>query len=444
VIAAEQLEWREPIALARAWAEEPYAGLLLSDGVRGRWSYFVRAPDRVRIIEAGEACDLGGVLGELLGETETIEPDMPPFQGGVVGLAAYELGARLEPSAAASPAGEGTPAWPELVLARYRALLAFDHRERRLLAIGRGPDAAARARQARGWAEAAAQASRAGVPGRVASRPSPEAHMRAVEDVLQRIAAGEIFQANIARAWAGELAQGVTPFDAFERLAGLSPAPFAAYLRLQGRALVSSSPERFLSVDGAGLVSSEPIKGTRPRGGDVASDRRLAEELQASAKDRAENLMIVDLMRNDLSRVCAPGSVDAPVLMQLRSFANVHHLVSVVSGRLAEGRSAWDAFLAAFPPGSITGAPKVQAMQVIARHETARGPYCGSLFWAGHDGALDSSVLIRTLRFDRSDDGWRWEARGGGGVVADSDPAAETREAEQKVSLILEALEGPA
>jgi para-aminobenzoate synthetase component 1 len=175
------------------------------------------------------------------------------------------------------------------------------------------------------------------------------------------------------------------------RLAGQSVAGYAAFLNLPGRALVSNSPERFLSVrrEADGLwAESQPIKGTRPRGADPAEDARLAEELRASEKDRAENLMIVDLMRNDLARVCAPGTVRAPELWALRSYANVHHLVSRVRGRLGTGRTAWDAFLAAFPPGSVTGAPKLQAMRVIARHEPPRGPYCGSLFWAGPDGAL--------------------------------------------------------
>ena len=228
-------------------------------------------------------------------------------------------------------------------------------------------------------------------------------------------------------------------------MATSSPAPYAAYWRLPSRALVSNSPEQFLSVrtDGLGLAAeTRPIKGTRPRGATPAPDAALAAELLASPKDRAENLMIVDLMRNDFARCCAPGSVEVPELCRLQSVANVHHLVSRVRGRLQPGRTAWDLFCAAFPPGSITGAPKVQAMTVIARHEPARGPHYGSLFWAGHDGALEASVLIRTLAFKQDAVSWRFEVRAGGGVVADSDPVAERVETEDKLSAIRAALSG--
>ena len=259
-----------------------------------------------------------------------------------------------------------------------------------------------------------------------------------------RIGAGEIFQANIARRWRGRLTQGKTPFDLLTRLIGESPAPFAAYLRLPGRAVVSNSPERFVEVRaGAGrfVVQTRPIKGTRPRGRDAEHDRRLAAELLASAKDRAENLMIVDLMRNDLARIA--DRVETSELFAVESFANVHHLVSTVKARMKPGLSGLDAFIAAFPPGSVTGAPKVQAMRVIARLEPPRGPYCGSIFWAGFDGAFDSSVLIRTAVFDEaSGGGWRIEARAGAGIVADSQPHEEALETEAKIAAIAKALEG--
>ena len=204
--------------------------------------------------------------------------------------------------------------------------------------------------------------------------------------------------------------------------------------------MVSNSPERFISVDARGRAQTRPIKGTRPRGTTPEQDAALAAELSASAKDRAENLMIVDLMRNDLSRVCAPGSVSVPALFELHSFTNVHHLISTVRGRLEEGTGAADLLKAAFPPGSITGAPKIQAMKVIAGLEPPRGPYCGSLFWAGADGRFDSSVLIRTVLFEKGPDGWSLEARAGAGIVADSDPAAERAETEDKMAAIARAL----
>ena len=254
-----------------------------------------------------------------------------------------------------------------------------------------------------------------------------------------RIAAGEIFQANVARAWAGRLVAGAEPFDLVRALIGSSPAPFAAYFRLAGRAVVSNSPERFISVDARGRAQTRPIKGTRPRGTTPEQDAALAAELSASAKDRAENLMIVDLMRNDLARVSVAGSVKAPELFRLESFANVHHLTSTVTAQLGPGTTALELMAAAFPPGSITGAPKVQAMRVIAGLEPPRGPYCGSMFWAGFDGAFDSSVLIRTAVFVEDAQGWRFEARAGAGIVADSDPAAEDAETEAKIGAIARA-----
>ena len=430
-VAARPIAWTDPVDAAQAFADEIYACVLLS-GPDG-WSYVLREPDAA----ADREIDLRRLLGEVAPLAEG-----PPFQGGVVGLAAYELSARLEPTA---PQGRGE--WPDLILLRYPALLAFHAGQRRGLAIGRGPDpraAGARAEAAARWLDEPGRVGATGRLGACVGVATPDSeHALAVAGTVARIADGEIFQANLARPWRGDLAPGVTPYDLFHRLARQSEAGYAAYLRLPGRALVSNSPERFLSVrpgpDGL-WAETHPIKGTRPRGADPAADAALAAELLASAKDRAENLMIVDLMRNDLSRVCDPGTVSVPELAGLRTYANVHHLVSRVRGRLRDGATAWDAFLAAFPPGSVTGAPKLQAMSVIARHEPPRGPYCGSLFWAGADGALEASVLIRTLALTEKAAGWRFEARAGGGVVADSDPWAEVAETTVKIGAILRAL----
>lgn len=444
-VAMRAAAWDDPVDVASAFADEAFAGVLLS--ARG-WSYVLRAPDAVR--ETG--CGLAALLGPPAPLAASPWGEAPPFQGGVVGLASYELSAALEPTA---PQVRDA-SWPDLTLVRYPALLAFHAGEQRVLAIGRGPDpvtAAARADAALGWLTATRPAPQAGVLADGAAVATPDAvHAAAVAQTVARIAAGEIFQANLARPWRGRLARDAGPFDLFRRLAGQSPAGYAAYLRLPGRALVSNSPERFLSVrpDAEGLVAeSHPIKGTRPRGANPAADAALAAELLASEKDRAENLMIVDLMRNDLARVSTPGTVRVPELWALHSYANVHHLVSTVVARLQPGRTAWDAFLAAFPPGSVTGAPKLQAMKVIAEHEPPRGPYCGSLFWAGVDGALEGSVLIRTVTLVQHEvtenaAGWSFEARAGGGVVADSDPHAEVAETTTKIAAILRALTGPA
>ncbi|WP_366501568.1 anthranilate synthase component I family protein [Phenylobacterium sp.] len=436
-VALRATAWADPVSVASAFADEVHACVLLS-GADG-WSYVLRRPDRV-LEPSG---DPASALASMLGAPVSLG-DGPPFQGGVVGLAAYELSARLEPTAP-----QGRTGWPDLVLLRYPALLAFHEGGRRAFAVGRGPDArcaAARADAALSWLDVPRRRRSDGVLARSVALATTDAdHAAAVAETVGRIAAGEIFQANLARPWRGRLAPHARPFDLFARLAAQSPAGYAAFLNLPGRALVSNSPERFLSVRPAagGLwAETHPIKGTRPRGSDAASDAALADELRASPKDRAENLMIVDLMRNDLARTSAPGTVVVPELFGLESYANVHHLVSRIRARLAPGRSAWDAFLAAFPPGSVTGAPKLQAMAVIARHEPPRGPYCGSLFWAGADGALEASVLIRTVSLIEESAGWAFEARAGGGVVADSDPAAETDETAAKMGAILKALTG--
>ena len=432
--------WRAPEAVLSAFAGDPWTCAFLSGGgsERARWSYVLRDPDQTLTVRPDMAGEPFSPMKALLGEARPTNPEGPPFQGGLAGLATYELGDRIEPLSLARH-----PDWPDLSVGRYQNLLAFDHEQRRVLAIGVDQ---AGAETAAGWLDAPERpTSRAPLVARADAPTAAEAYEAAVADVIARIHDGEYFQANIARLWTGRLAEGATPFDLLARLAGQSAAPFAGYLRLPGRAVVSNSPERFVSV-GAGralTVETRPIKGTRPRGATPVEDARLAAELLASDKDRAENLMIVDLMRNDLSRVCTPGAVTTPELFRIESFANVHHLVSTVRGRLAPGLTAIDLLEAAFPPGSVTGAPKVQAMKSIARLEPPRGPYCGALLWAGFDGAFDSSVLIRTVGLVEDDDGWRYEARAGAGIVADSDPRAERLETEDKIAALLRALMEP-
>jgi para-aminobenzoate synthetase component 1 len=445
-VAILETAWREPAEALNAWAEREFAlGLLSSGGRRGRWSYLMADPAATLAFRADDPRSPFQAMRDLLGPREAGDPDGPPFQGGLAGLLTYELGSRVE------PVGHfGHPDWPLLACGLYLGLLAFDHQRRRVLAIGRGADDG----EARSRAEAALELlrqapARASAPGDALTAgfevlTPGEAYEASVADIVERIAAGEIFQANIARAWGGRLAGGARPADLALRLVETSPAPFCAYFRLPGRAVVSNSPERFLSVDEAANIETRPIKGTRPRGPTPALDLALRQELIGCEKDRAENLMIVDLMRNDISRVCPAGTVRTPELFTVESFANVHHLVSTVTGRLKPGLGCLDALEAAFPPGSITGAPKVQAIKVIAEYEGPRGPYCGSMFWAGFDGAGDSSVLIRTAAFTEEERGWRFEARAGAGIVADSDPHQERLETEAKIDALRRAFVEPA
>ena len=439
-VAFLEAPWREPAQVLAALGEEPWAVGFMTGGADGGWSYIAADPAAHLMLAPDDPRDPLDALANLGGPSFETAPEGPPFQGGIAGLMSYDLGGRLQPLTL--PRHEG---WPDLAFARYDALLAFDHAHSRIVAVGRGVDAAAarsRAETALAWLTLALPAPHP-CNATLEAEP-PGVYEAAVANVVRRIADGEIFQANIARRWRGRLAADARPLDLMLRLADSSPAPFATYLRLHDRALVSNSPERFLSVRRRGdglLAETQPIKGTARRGATPEEDARLAATLAASPKDRAENLMIVDLMRNDLSRVCGPGDVAVPELFRLATFANVHHLISTVTGRLRPSASALDLLRAAFPPGSITGAPKIQAMKVIAQLEAPRGPFFGAIAWIGGDGSMDSNVLIRTAAFVRDTRGWQVEVRAGAGIVADSDPTSERRETEAKVAALASALQ---
>lgn len=435
VVLIERLDWCEPLAVAAGLNRRDGALALLAGAGDptahgGRWSFVGCEPDRV----------FAGAVNDAAPFAVLREPDFAG--GGVVGLMSYDAGAR--------PAtGPRVEVWPDLMLARYPALLAFDHVAGEVFAIGRGADSAGAEVQVRRAADWRVEAIEPSIPtapaGAVAGETSPQAYEAAVADVVARIAAGELFQANVAQAWGGRLASGRDPFEVFLRLSAGRGAAYGAFWRLGQRALVSNSPELFLTFDPAsGRIETRPIKGTRPRDTDPVRDAEHADDLAVSAKDRAENLMIVDLMRNDLARVTAPGTVRVERLFEVESHPTVHHLVSTVSASARAGLVAADILDATFPPGSITGAPKHQAMKVIAAHEPPRGPWCGSLFGLGlaGDGGLTASVLIRTASFERGAGTWRFRALAGAGIVADSDPLAEREETEAKIRALKEALAG--
>jgi para-aminobenzoate synthetase component 1 len=265
-----------------------------------------------------------------------------------------------------------------------------------------------------------------------------------VEAVRQEIARGEIYQANLTRRL--ETPFRGDPWPLFRRLRTGDPALFAAFLDLgpspvtgAHRAILSASPEPFLSVTSDGCVATDPIKGTRPRGRDRAEDRALARELLLSGKDRAENVMIVDVVRNDLGRVCLAGTVRVPRLCRLERTAAVQHLVSTVTGRLSPGMDAFHLLAASFPGGSITGAPKIRAMELLEGMEPVRrGPYTGAAGWIGADGAMQTSILIRTFVAD----GARLTLHVGGGITWRSDPAEEWDETVAKARGPLSAIGG--
>jgi para-aminobenzoate synthetase component 1 len=258
-------------------------------------------------------------------------------------------------------------------------------------------------------------------PG-LASNFDREGYLEAARRAVEYIHAGDCFQVNVSQRLLAPLQ--LPPVELYQRLRERNPAPFAGYFDMGEFVIASASPERFLWLQD-GEVETRPIKGTRPRGETPADDTERIRELLTSAKDRAENVMIVDLLRNDLGRVCRYGSVAVTAVCRVESYQFVHHLVSEVRGRLREGATAVDLLRAAFPGGSVTGAPKVRAMEIIAELEpTARGPYCGSLGFIGFDGTMDTNILIRTFTIGR---GWV-QFPVGGGIVADSDPEREYQE----------------
>jgi para-aminobenzoate synthetase component 1 len=424
------LSWRDPVTAFAPLAEEPWALALLSGGEQSaaRWSILCAQPER--IIETSGRDGLVELANPSPKPVFNQSVAHFPFTGGWAGLLHYEWGRELE----------GLPvrdcAQPQISFGYYTKLALFDHVHKQAFVLA--PDLGAAKRfSARLGREKTLQSDMV-VLHRLVRHESDQKVAAKVAKTIQYIEAGDIFQANISRSFSAELRQGATPFEVFSQMIRASAAPFSAYLRVsERRAVLSNSPERFLSVTETGEVETHPIKGTRPRGKTKAQDRKLAEELQKSAKDRAENLMIVDLMRNDLSRVCEAGSIRVPELFALQSFANVHHLVSTVRGQLRPGIGVMELLQASFPPGSITGAPKIRAMEIIDELEqTPRGPYCGALGYISDHGKMDFNVLIRTLHLHKTPNrGWQAEFRAGGGIVADSDPMEEAAEMNDKASV---------
>ncbi len=463
--AQQKLPWVEPGSRLQAWCAQAGATALISDGgAHGRFSYLMAEPDATAELASHDdiAVFLKAVTAFVAPQTAM---DLPPFTGGLVGMAGFELGLRLEHLPAAPFRIEGATAWPDLVVHRYPGVVAFDHHKQSLTVVGRGATLetaeAARDRLITLWQAALPLPAPTGalLDGPLRLETPDPVHEDKVAAVVSQIHAGDLFQANLARGWTGRLKPGVTPAAVLAGLQAAGPAPFGAYVDLgtqqndhsknTRRVIVSNSPERFIRLDHDGTLETRPIKGTRPRGATPETDAILADELSHSLKDRAENLMIVDLMRHDLAKVSEVGSVTVPALNVLESYPNVHHLVSTVTARLKAGCSVADVLLATLPAGSISGAPKVQAMKVISAMEAARGPYCGVLFAIDAGGAMDSSVLIRTIALEGGDPetgkaGWNLRAAAGGGIVADSDPRDERIETETKLSLIKRVLEGGA
>ena len=357
-----------------------------------------------------------------------------PFCGGLLGYLGYDLGKGLH--SIQSPAQSSS--FPAVQLCAYDWCVIQDHLLQRATLVtqprvGRAQrqDLLARLRQPvkRGAAGFTMTSS-------FASSLSTEQYREAFEQIQAYIQAGDCYQVNLTQCFSAGYSGD--PWHAYRALRAVAAAPFAAYLTLaQDATLLCLSPERFLSLHGH-HVETSPIKGTRVRHSDPQQDAQAQRDLRASHKDRAENLMIVDLLRNDLGRSCTPGSIHVDRLFEVQSFPTVHHLVSTISGELRADRSAWELLRDSFPGGSITGAPKRRAMEIIAELEPhERHVYCGSVLYVSADGRMDSNIAIRSLLCDHG----VVRCWGGGGIVADSDWQQEYQECYDKVGKFLAVLE---
>jgi len=433
----QALPWRDPCLLVEGLAERlGRQGLVWLDGdgtALGRWGSLGLAPLELRVCH--------GLPGEA-GSTDpfAVLEGMRRDGGSWAGWLAYGAGAWVEPGS-----HWRSSSMPTLWAARHDPVLRFDYQNRHV------------------WLEGSDQARLSGMAAVIEALPpqapplpvsavfdglpipiaswhwhtTAEAFAAQVEQLLERIAAGDLFQANLTACCEVLLPERPDPLALYQRLRQHCPAPFGGLVVAADAAVLSASPERFLRVSASGHVQTRPIKGTRPRHTDAAADAAAAAELITSPKDRAENVMIVDLLRNDLGRVCVPGSIQVPQLVGLESYRQVHHLTSVVEGQLREDRTVVDLLRACWPGGSISGAPKIRACHRLGELEPlARGPYCGSLFRLGADGSFDSNILIRSVM----QQGRRLRAHAGCGIVADSDPAGEAEELGWKLRPLLEAL----
>jgi para-aminobenzoate synthetase component 1 len=456
--------------LARQLAhEEPYpfwldSGLDVSG--QGRFSFLGGTPlGTFRSRNAENELTWGGrraawhgdpfeALKQILARRPAVAPpDAPAFVGGAVGVFGYDLRTHIE--RLLSHRGRDDLGLPDCVLAFYDTYLAYDHSDGRLLLCAADPEGDM---PLRGVARAAwrvprgdggsSHAERLATPfagswepetgsraeGALRSNFTRPAYLAAVRRALDYIAAGDIYQVNLSQRFSAPYTGEAMAL--YERLRRQSPAPFAAFLDLGDAAVLSASPERFLRVVGR-AVETRPIKGTRPRGQTPVEDQRLASELLGSAKDRAELVMIVDLERNDLGRVCEYGSVRVPELVRLETHPTVFHLVATVTGRLRPDVTAVECLRACFPGGSITGAPKIRAMEIIDELEpTQRGFYTGAIGYLGWDGAADLNIAIRTIVLT----GGEAHFHVGGGIVADSDAEAEYEETLHKGRALMRAL----
>ncbi|MGQ0527933.1 MAG: aminodeoxychorismate synthase component I [Alphaproteobacteria bacterium] len=402
-------------AVFSALADQPYS-LFLDSADRGhkggQCSYIAAFPDE--IIEGRDFEQLQGRLDFHGLNKERVE-GLPSFQSGAAGLFTYEGDIRA---------------------GIYSQVMAFDHaQDKAWLIIHEGTQEEADEKRDRFLTKKNSSAAQADIEWGAQTKPA--LYKQHVKQVIDYVCAGDIFQANLSQKFEADLPGNFDAYAHYLHLREVNPAPYAAFMNFGDMKISSASPESFLKVEN-GIVETRPIKGTQPRDANPVQDAQNKTELLNSAKDRAENIMIVDLLRNDLSKVCAAASVEVADLCRLESFSGVHHLVSTVRGRLREDKTVLDALAACFPGGSVTGAPKIRAMEILSEIEgEKRGPYCGSVGYFGFDGAMQSNILIRTLVYE----GAKVSFRTGGGITAQSDADAEYQETMDKAARIFTSFE---
>jgi anthranilate synthase component I len=356
-----------------------------------------------------------------------------PFTGGWLLYLSYELAGQIEPRLRLPRSATG----PVAQAIRVPAAIVHEHDSGRAWIVAEDDAAALIPRIADDLRRVAqpAASSQALVETAV-QEDDPGQYLHAVQRALEHIGAGDIYQANLSRAWRATVRAGVQPYQLYRRLRETNPGPFSGVALLDGIAVISSSPERLVGVSD-GWVTTRPIAGTRPRGADQAADLALARELHAHPKERAEHIMLIDLERNDLGRVCEAGTVHVDELMTIESYAHVHHIVSNVRGKLRSEATPGSVLAAVFPGGTITGCPKVRCMEIIAQLEdVARGAYTGSLGYLNRDGSMDMNILIRSVQVS----GRELTLRAGAGIVADSVAERELEETRAKARGVLRAI----
>ena len=421
------------LALKAAWPER-YPALFCTGGQSG-WDILFAFPQAV--LELPSCANAGETQAFFSSLPQPVIPDNPgselPFRGGWLLVLSYELGGIFEPSAGIPPDAEGFPlAWA----LRIPAAILVDHRRRQTwLMAEAGQDVLLD--QMRSDLLDSPALPEDGLSEYQLTEDPPEVFLDGIARIKSYIREGDVFQVNLSRGWKADFSRPAAPSGLYNRLRSHNPAPFSAVVEMGEWAIVSSSPERLVKLEPGGKLLTRPIAGTHPRGATSDEDDALKARLAAHPKERAEHIMLVDLERNDLGRVCEPGSVRVEALMELSSYTHVHHLESTVCGQLKPDVSLFELMKAVFPGGTITGCPKVRTMQIIRELEQApRRIYTGSLGYVNLDGTLDMNILIRSFLL-KACQAW---FRTGAGIVADSDPERELAETRAKAKGLLKSL----